>query len=76
MQTTIRMAAGIALPEPTFNLSQSIWSGYNLFSFWFWLFRFIPFIALIVLYLQRRKIVIQEKAWIFSLSIFSALVFR
>ncbi|MEN8154324.1 MAG: hypothetical protein ABFR75_09905 [Acidobacteriota bacterium] len=65
----------ISLPLPVFDLSQQFYSDYNNFSLLFWLFRLLPFIVLLFLFLFRKEINKNERGIIFLFSVFAILIF-
>jgi 4-amino-4-deoxy-L-arabinose transferase-like glycosyltransferase len=74
-RTVISVSSGMSKPLPLFNFGQAFYSDYNLFSFLFWTFLFIPLLSTSYLFLIKDHIHIKERKFIFLASVFYALVY-
>ncbi len=74
-EVVVGMAHGMDLPVPVFNFHQSLFSLYNNISLFFWFFRILPFIVLIILLTLKKKIEQKERLFIFVTSVFSILLY-
>lgn len=75
LRTVVSISSGMSKPIPLFNFRQVFYSEYNLFSFLFWTFLLIPFLSMLYLSLIKDHIHIKERKFIFSASVFYALIY-